>query len=551
MFARANPLQDLQESVQNGDNPLFLRRLKEDLRDFQRRPLFPPCHIDLTNPAVRGEFLRHIGNEYQGVIASDIGGPNAKAEKIDQDMGSEYARFGIASGLARAIFFESFSGGEKKGVGIQRVRLAVLREGIQPAIIADALRRLEEDLWYLHVEKGLYSFSSQPNLNRIIIEREEGVREEHIAEEIRSRLEKIAGSGMAVTLWPRESQDVRDDRLLKLAVLSTEYTRQASVTGQFVEELLGKCGQTFRVYQNTLLVLAADSDSLTALRQRVKRYLALCAISDDKALMRQLTEENKSWLDNRIKDAEGDIELQLLSCYRHLARKGTDGVEWADLGLPIVGEKANLVQRVRNYLRSEGLLVERLSPKVLLEKTLRADEAEKPVEEIVEAFLKYPGLPILSDKRVVYEAIAQGVRDGLFGVRIGDRAYFKEPISPSAVESDAVLVREVAVPADERPAIEPAEGAPAVGEGPLPGPVPAPSPQPGVQMYTLRVKVPWDKFSDFVRGVVMPLHGESTELDIEVLLRARAQPGGFKKTTLEHKVKETLQQIGAKVLDES
>ncbi|MCS7022802.1 MAG: helicase-related protein [Gemmataceae bacterium] len=39
----------LLESVQAGDNPLFLRRLKEDLRDFDGRPLFPPRHV-FTRP---------------------------------------------------------------------------------------------------------------------------------------------------------------------------------------------------------------------------------------------------------------------------------------------------------------------------------------------------------------------------------------------------------------------------------------------------------------------------------------------------------------------
>ncbi len=35
----------LRESVESRDNPLFLRRLKEDLKDFQGRPLFPPRHV--------------------------------------------------------------------------------------------------------------------------------------------------------------------------------------------------------------------------------------------------------------------------------------------------------------------------------------------------------------------------------------------------------------------------------------------------------------------------------------------------------------------------
>src|SRR5439155_26096750 len=32
----------LQESIKNQDNPLFIRRMKEDLKDFEGRPLFLP-----------------------------------------------------------------------------------------------------------------------------------------------------------------------------------------------------------------------------------------------------------------------------------------------------------------------------------------------------------------------------------------------------------------------------------------------------------------------------------------------------------------------------
>lgn len=35
----------LRESVENRENPLFLRRLKENLKDFQGRPLFPPRYV--------------------------------------------------------------------------------------------------------------------------------------------------------------------------------------------------------------------------------------------------------------------------------------------------------------------------------------------------------------------------------------------------------------------------------------------------------------------------------------------------------------------------
>jgi hypothetical protein len=340
-------------------------------------------------------------------------------------------------------------------------------------------------------------------------------------------------------------------------------------------------------------------------------------------LLRQLTDENKKWLESKLKDAESGIAFQILSSYRHLARAGAEGVEWRDLGLPTVGEKQSLARRVREYLRGEDILLEKISPKRLLDMALRADEKEKPVEEIMEAFLKYPHLPMLEGDRVVREAIVQGVNAGIFGVRSGTRVYFKEPVPSSVVEYGAVLVREPAQPPATLPPpptqpgrVDPGELVSALGssaetaakdiykclwtqrrkefkdeaqfrqafcqalkegaerklfivETPTaaekldweqllevatikkPETSPPPPPPPGVQTYTLRAKIPWDKLSDFVRGVVTPLRQDGAELTVEVSLEARSQPGGFKKSTLDQKVRETLKQIGAQILDES
>jgi len=456
--------------------------------------------------------------------------------------------------LATAIFFGSFSGSEKKGLGIQRLRMAVLREGIQPALVGDALRRLEDELWYLHVEGGVYSFSSQPNLNRVIIEKEEAVSDELITEEIRSRLEKLVGSELRVTLWPKVSQDVPDTKELKLAILAPEHTKQSPATRELVEELLKKCGKTFRTYQNTLLVLTTDEGELSSLRQNLKRYLALHAIRDDKALMRQLAEENKKTLESKVKDLEGGIPFGLLSAYRHLAKLGESGMEWVDLGLPTTGEKGSLGERVREHLKIQELLLERISPHNLLKKVLRGDEQEKPVSQIAEAFLRYPQLPMVESVAVIEQAISEGVRGRVFAVKIGEQVYFGEAPPATLLETDAVLVRKELVArqvvAEAPPqALQPTPAVPPEAGVEVPTSA-APSPGAGGRRLKLRVKVPWDKLSDFVRGVIMPLRSDGAELDVEVLVQARSESGGIKPTTLEHKVKETLRQIGAEVVEE-
>ncbi|MDW8071920.1 MAG: hypothetical protein RMK79_10660, partial [Anaerolineae bacterium] len=63
------------------------------------------------------------------------------------------------------------------------------------------------------------------------------------------------------------------------------------------------------------------------------------------------------------------------------------------------------------------------------------------------------------------------------------------------------------------------------------------------------VRVPWDKLSDIVRGVLLPLQGDGAALRVELRVEAESAEG-LKPTTLEQKVMETLRQIGAEVLEE-
>ncbi len=539
-----------------------LRLLAHVVADLYGRehpaPLIQAAHLNLANAQIRREFLKHIGNEYEGVIAADIVDSNAKAQKMDREMGSEYARFGVASGLATAIFFGSFSGGERRGINMADLRLALLREGIPPAIVGDALGRLEDELWFLHVEGGLYQFRNQPNLNRVILEREEGMNEEVIATEIRARLEKLAGTEMRVFLFPEAPGDIPDTRDLKLAVLDGNRPGRTSATTRFIEELLNKTSSAFRTYRNTLLILAPDGGEFTSLRQQTKRFLALRAIQEDKNLLRTLSEENKGVLQSKLKEADGGIDFHLLAAYRHLAKASAEGVQWLDLGLPTMGERGPLSKRVREFLKSQDILLERLAPRHILEKALAKDETEKRLGDIYEAFLCYPHLPLLENEAVLQRAVTQGVRDGAFGVRDGEGLRFREPVPEVAVQSEAVLVRPEVVEQElARIRSTPAVG-PEISSGSSPGGVPQPgetgagttTAQPeSFKHLVLRVRVPWDKMSDFVRGVLMPLHSDNASLEVELKIDARSS-AGIKKSTLEQTVNETLRQIGAEPLEE-
>jgi len=74
-------------------------------------------------------------------------------------------------------------------------------------------------------------------------------------------------------------------------------------------------------------------------------------------------------------------------------------------------------------------------------------------------------------------------------------------------------------------------------------------PEKALRRIVLKAKVPWDKLSDLMRGVFMPLTREGAKISLEVKIEAQSEEG-ISKDTLDLKIKETLNQIGAKIIEE-
>ena len=136
--------------------------------------------ISLGTSAVRSELVKHTGagSVYLSVIESDIAGSHAKAPEIDRQLGSEYAKENVSEKLARSVFMYSFSGGQQRGATLPQLRVGVLNPEMAPPFVSDALDRMTKRLWYLYQDNGLYRFDSRPNLNRILVDREELIRSE-------------------------------------------------------------------------------------------------------------------------------------------------------------------------------------------------------------------------------------------------------------------------------------------------------------------------------------------------------------------------------------
>ncbi len=525
-----------------------LRLLAEVVSDLYGKkvvsPLIQSSLVNLDNQSIRREFIKHIGNEYDSVIASDIAGKNAKAPKIDKEMGSEYEKYGIAKGIATSVFINSFSAGPSKETTLSRIRVALLREGIPVTIVGDAVAKLEEELWYFHSERKQYAFRNQPNLNRVILDREEVIPEERIREELKTHIQKDVGKALEVYLWPENTSDVPDNKNFKLIIFPPNLIYDSDKREKVAAEFFEKAGVGFRIYKNTIFILLLDNNQLISVSKSLRRYMALNEIQKDKIFLETLTKQSQEEIKKKFKETEKEIPFKILTAYRYLAFLGKDGINWKDMGIPTIGSEQTISDRVKQYLRDQEKLLVKISPKYIMDRTFGKDENEKSLKEIFELHLKTPGMPLLENERVLFDAVTEGVKNGILGLCEDRRVYYKENVIPNI---DSVVLRDKVAERKKEEELK-KEKEKEVEVTPIDiTPVERPIRKEGViRSVILRAKVPWDKLSDVTKGVIAPLKEEGLPPEITIEVKANSEEG-FKPHTLSSKVKETLLQIGAKI----
>ncbi|MEM3698803.1 MAG: hypothetical protein QW672_02985, partial [Archaeoglobaceae archaeon] len=212
-------------------------------------PFIRLADFDLNNDEVRRELIKHIGQEWDSVVAQDITSNDSGSKKVDKSLGASYSAYRLGTAVATTIFMTSFSGRGEKGVNVREIKLSVCYPEFPSNVVDTVINGIREKLFYLS-DEGFY-FTNQPNLNRIIVTREENVTEEKIYEEelkiLKDALKKA--SRFKIIIHLKSSRDIPDTEDLKLVILKEEKPEQ-----EFVE----RNGETPRVYRNTLIFLCRD-----------------------------------------------------------------------------------------------------------------------------------------------------------------------------------------------------------------------------------------------------------------------------------------------------
>ena len=542
--------------------------------------------INLGNSPVRSELVKHTGSpaSYVSVIDSDIAGGHAKAPEIDRQLGSEYAKESVSEKLARAVFMYSFSGGQQRGATLPQLRLAVLNPEMAPPFVSDALDRMTKRLWYLYHDNGLHRFDSRPNLNRILVDREELIRSEpdKVRDFAKAILNDLIGdAAFRVYRYPSEDRDVADEPRPSLVVLDLHQTASENElpkeTEEFVGRILRQHGKGFRKHANVLIFLAPDTQRASEVIDAARRLLALRSIDEHKATKSKLSEEQLKDLAGRLKEAEARLPSALMNAYRHVlvpAEKKT--LRSFDMGIAV--GKASLSQRVLQKLKDEQQILDKLDPKILIGERFGLwpeDQEVLNVRTLADYFTQLTHLPMLLSSGVLPDCLARGVQRGLFAYALGDgeqrkfdTILFNNPhASPDQCEiTESAWLLRPDLAKTLLPETETVGSGTATGGGAATGTVAGGG---GVtsgggdewsdtggsvkiiegerRLSRVRIKmhVPWQHWHDVYNEVIDPLAQEGADMLCDVVIVAKGDCT-IRENTVELGIKESLSQRGLK-----
>lgn len=123
---------------------------------------------------------------------------------------------------------------------------------------------LEASLRYMRLEGGRYRFTTEPNLNKVILERESAISDDRIESLLREAIGAVAPGSAELRVEPRveASADLSDNQQLTLGILdfSLRVGAEASAaTIHAAQEILERRGGSWCTNKNGAILIAGDA----------------------------------------------------------------------------------------------------------------------------------------------------------------------------------------------------------------------------------------------------------------------------------------------------
>jgi hypothetical protein len=529
--------------------------------------------LDLSRvTAVSSQIIKLFGNGYEAVMTADITGTLSNAVKIDQS-NPAYGEWALARRVSTVILMRTFTGGEtRKGITIHDMKLNLVRPGgFNHNSINGVINVLEESSYYLHSnlaagERKRYWFHIHPNINIIINQYKDMVKDEDVEQEIIQRL--IDGTrllrGFNVIVNPAD--DIPEQKRPALLILSPIFLAGShDINGKLkpiIEKIALRKGNSERIYRNTILFLVASDLGIGRLKSVIREYLATNRILSDRSL--NLNNEQKLDINNKRNEANKQAGQSLVNAYSIIVKySGKNGFE----KLMIRDFAANMEQQISDkifrLLKDEEWLLDGIGVSELQRHQL-FPLPDKPikVKSLYESFLRYNDKPMLTTPDALAQSLLRYCQDGIFAIAAGDgesftTVYYKQSVPFFDVNEESYWLVDKSLwkepEAPKPPTSPPTDPTKPIGAGePGPGnpPLPPPSVPANVRQLEIFGKIPVENYSQLFSSFIMPLKENQLEIEIRIKGKSTYTKPIKKNDPLYNAIKEAAKQLGLKFIEE-
>lgn len=387
-----------------------------------KTPLIMPASIPIDDPTVQQELTRYLSDNWAPILEKDVDGLSSLPRRIDAEV-PNLGRFAATRRSARAIYVGSAPKADtpNRGIDEKRIKLGCVLPGESPSLYSDALRRLAGSATFLYQDGSRYWYGTQPTVTKLAQDRTEGLkgRPEVVQAELEHRLQALAQSTKhfaGVHVMPQDSTEVQDNSTARLVVLGvdTPYTNELSSPAMAKAiELLAKRGSSPRLYQNSLVFLVPEKVRLQELDEAVRRYLAWKSIEDERETL-NLTPHLLNQTRTQLKTADNAVEGRIPEVYKMMLvpAQGSPQESVVLKAIRATGGD-NIFHACAKKLTNDELLISRLAGsrlKLELDRVPLWKDDRVQVSELAEYFARYVYLPRLTNPKVLFEAIEDGVK---------------------------------------------------------------------------------------------------------------------------------------------
>lgn len=205
----------------------FIYYLLSDLNENRNDPeIILPFDLNYSNSLIRNELLKHIGQEFDKIIQSDIENIGSKIDS-SEDIKEDYLR--LYEKISKTVFFHSFSSSPFNGINNENIVNLLSTDEIHPKLINESINQLHNFLWYFNTSNDLNFISNKPNITKIISDIKNRYKNESIIH-LKDLISELVGDSLLCIIWPQNSSEIPDNTRLKLVILHPEITLDKAKT---------------------------------------------------------------------------------------------------------------------------------------------------------------------------------------------------------------------------------------------------------------------------------------------------------------------------------